>query len=159
MNERIAGLAQKLENSRSLLKEITAKVEPDDWGQNQANPEHWPARDILAHLLAAEQGLRGRINRILAGEDTKPPPDFDLNRWNQRQVEKRRSMTPADIMPELDKERQTTFALLNGVKQAALDLPGFPATGQPSTVAGVFERIADHETEHAKEIAAAAGVE
>ena len=61
----------------------------DDWERRATNPE-WTARDLLIHLANSEPGLLTRMQRILAGT-SQMPPDFDLHRWNLRQVEKRRA--------------------------------------------------------------------
>ena len=153
-----AALRQKLTDSRNSLRGVVAKIGSDDWDVNRADPQHWPPRDILAHLLSAEQGLRGRISRILETADTAPPAGFDLDTWNDRQIRKLRKRTVSEILEELEAERQTTLQALVGTAPSDFDLPGFRASGNSTTVGGLFELIADHESQHAEELAAAAGV-
>jgi hypothetical protein len=159
METRGAALRQKLTDSRNSLREVVEKIGSDDWDVNRADPQHWPPRDILAHLLSAEQGLRGRITRILDAADTAPPAGFDLATWNDRQIRKLRNRTVSEILEEMEAERQTTLQSLAETASSDLDLPGHRASGASTTVAGLFELIADHENQHAGEIAAAAGVE
>lgn len=153
-----AAIRQKLNDSRVSLREVVAKIGADDWDVNRADPKHWPPRNILAHLLSAEQGLRGRITRILDSADTAPPAGFDLDTWNDRQIRKLRNRTVGEILEKMEVERQTTLQALADTAPGDLDLPGFRASGAPTTVGGLFELIADHESQHADELAAAAGV-
>ena len=158
MDARRAALRQKLTDSHGSLRELVAKVGPDNWDVNRADPQHWPPRDILAHLLSAEQGLRGRITRILDDADTAPPAGFDLDTWNDRQIRKLRNRTINEILERLEAERQTTLQALAQTDPGDLDLSGFRASGASTTVSGLFELIADHESQHADELGAAAGV-
>ena len=158
MDPRSAALRKKLTDSRASLREVVAKIGADDWDVNRADPKHWPARDILAHLLSAEQGLRGRISRILDSVDTAPPAGFDLDTWNDRQIRKLRKRPVSQIFAQLEMERETTVQALAETSPSDLDLPGFRASGAETTVGGLFELIANHESQHALELAAAAGV-
>ena len=158
METRGAALRQKLTDSRNSLREVVAKIGSDDWDVNRADPQHWPPRDILAHLLSAEQGLRGRISKILETADTAPPADFDLDTWNDRQIRKLRKRSVSEILEQLEAERETTGQALAETAPSDLDLPGFRASGASTTVGGLFELIANHESQHADELAAAAGV-
>ena len=158
MGTRGAALRQKLTDSRNSLREVVSKIGSDNWDVNRADPQHWPPRDILAHLLSAEQGLRGRITRILDAADTAPPAGFDLDTWNDRQIRKLRKRTVSEILEQLEAERETTVQALAEAAPNDFDLTGFRASGTSTTVGGLFELIADHESQHAEELAAAAGV-
>jgi hypothetical protein len=158
MDTRGAALRQKLTDSRIALREVVAKIGSDDWDVNRADPQHWPPRDILAHLLSAERGLRGRISKIVEAGDTQPPAGFDLDTWNDRQIRKLRKRSVNEVLEQLEAERETTVKALAETAPDDLDLPGFRASGNSTTVGGLFELIADHESQHAEELAAAAGV-
>ena len=158
MDTRGAALRQKLTDSRNALREVVAKIGSDDWDVNRADPQHWPPRDILAHLLSAERGLRGRISKILEAGDTQPPAGFDLDTWNDRQIRKLRKRSVNEVLEQLEAERETTVKALAETAPDDLDLPGFRASGNSTTVGGLFELIAVHENQHAEELAAAAGV-
>ena len=158
MDTRSTAIRQKLTDSRNALREVVAKVGSEDWDVNRADPQHWPPRDILAHLLSAEQGLRGRISKILEAGDTQPPTGFDLDTWNDRQIRKLRKRPVSQILEQMEEERETTVRALAETAPSDLDLPGFRASGAATTVGGLFELIANHESQHAEELAAAAGV-
>jgi hypothetical protein len=81
--------------------------------------------------------------------------DFDLARYNRRNIEKGADKTPTDLLAELDSARADTIAFLDSLDDATLAREGRRTTGEPTTVAGALLRIADHQREHAAEIRSA----
>ena len=85
-----------------------------------------------------------------------PRPDFDLDFWNRRQVEKRAGKSPSDLLAELESSRAAILKLLTDLPEPTLDLPvRHPAYGD-MTVEDVFRILGFHERLHADEIRATA---
>ena len=155
MNASTAELRRDLVASRDTLMDVVAKLTAEDWERPAANPE-WTARDTLAHLVASEESMLARIVKGLAG-DGKLRPDFDLHLWNRRQVEKRRDKSPADLLVDLSTSRTELLRLLEDITGEQLAVPVEHPANRDGTVQFIFNRIAEHEREHARDLAASAG--
>jgi uncharacterized protein (TIGR03083 family) len=123
---------------------------PSTWAGPSPN-DGWSALDTLAHLVAAEEGMCARIGRALAG-DGALPPDFDLDRWNRRQVEKRRGLGPDELMAGFVAARAATLRLLDSLSDDQLTLAVEHPANRQATVGWVFDRIAQHQLAHADDI-------
>ena len=80
------------------------------------------------------------------------PDDFDLNRYNNRQVEKNKDKQPAEILFGMAESRQKLLALLEEVPDEALDKRGKHARGDVISLEQLFYRIGEHEADHTVEI-------
>jgi hypothetical protein len=129
-----------------------------DWATPVYSAEagQWTARDVLAHLADSERGQLGQVKRLVAGEQTVPP-DFDLNRWNKRVVQKRAGQSPGELLGEIRAAYAALLGLLEGLDDADLDKVGRHARGDPLSAEGYFRRIAEHRAQHAAESRAALG--
>ena len=87
------------------------------------------------------------------------PDDFDLNRYNNRQVEKNQGKQPPEILFGMAESRQKLLAFLDEVPEADLDKRGRHARGDVISLADLFQRVGEHETEHTAQIKAALGKE
>lgn len=148
-------LRQKLDSSRAYLLSVAAHIGPDTVLSSTENPL-WNVHDLLAHLAGAERGLQATIQRFLL--DQPLPGDFSLERWNQRQVEKRQQEAVEGLLESLAASRQDTLALLDSLSEDQLAMPGTHPAGIDTTVAGIFRIMALHERDHGGEIARALGL-
>jgi uncharacterized protein (TIGR03083 family) len=150
-----AALREDLATAHRELRALLDTVRGDEWDLPTPN-EGWTVKDTLAHLCTGESGNLLIARRVLNGEAT-PVEGFDLNRWNQRQVEKRRAKTPEELWQELDAARAETLAFLETLTEEHLQLQGYRPTGDATTLEGVIRQIARHERMHTADIRAALG--
>ncbi len=150
MGERKAALRAEIEAARQELLAAIDTLADEDWDRPTVNPA-WTARDLLAHLANAEPGLLTRMRRILSGT-SEIPPDFDLDAYNQRLVEKRRRSTLQELVLSLAESRREVLRFLDELSDEQLDARGWNSRRQETTVAGLFETIARHEREHTRDI-------
>jgi uncharacterized protein (TIGR03083 family) len=155
MSERKAAISRALQEARAELQRVLNGLSEADW-QRPTACEGWAIKDVVSHIGNGEAGnlLIGR--RILSGEDVVVE-GFDLNRFNQRQVEKRRAMSVAELLDDLSSARQATLALLDELTDAQLDKRGVRTTGEETTVEQVFYQIARHDQMHLEHIRGALG--
>ena len=113
-------------------------------------------KQLLAHIAASESGQIKTAQAIAAGQPTVPD-DFDLNRYNNRQVEKNKDRQPPEILFGMAESRQKLLAFLDEVPEDALDKRGKHARGDVISLEQLFLRISDHEAEHTAEIETALG--
>jgi len=153
MLERKQHIEEWLASSRGFLRSVVEAVRSEDWSRAaHADSAGWTARDVLAHVVGAEPSMAAIITQTQVGGRYVPRPDFDLDYWNRRQVEKRAEKSPADLAAEMEKNRAATLQLLADLPESALDLPvRHPAYGD-MTVEDVFRIIGFHERLHAEEI-------
>jgi len=154
---RIAEIREKKQASYAGLDELCAHLTKTDWRRPvHGHTEGWTARDALAHLVTAGAGLL-RAAQLMAEGALRMSPDFDLDRWNQRQVEKQAGRTVADLRADLEALNGHVLAYLDQLSAAetALDRRGQHAVFGDVSVEDILRRIYRHEREHAQEIRAA----
>lgn len=148
----IQTLKAELAAARAALNNVLDQV-GDRWEtQIYADGAAWNARQLLVHLAITEQG---QVNTVMAVAEGKNPvpEDFDLNRYNQRSVEKRAEMTVEQARQQLDETRLKFNDWLDQLDEATLDLTGRHGTLQVMSIAEFLQTIAAHERAHADDIA------
>lgn len=143
-------LREEMSAARDELMAAIGSLADEEWDQPTANPE-WTARDILTHLATAEAGNLARMKRILTG-DSELPADWDLNRYNNRQVEKRRGMAIGELVAELGQSREAVVTFLDGLSPEQLGIRGWHASRRELTLEEIFVVMANHERGHARDI-------
>jgi uncharacterized protein (TIGR03083 family) len=156
MSERKQKIEEWLASSRQFLSQTVEAVSNEDWSRvAHTDAVGWTAREVLAHVTGAEPSLVAIIARAQAEGRYVPRPNFNLDYWNRRQVEKRAEKSPRDLLAEMESNRAATLKLLAELPEAALDLPVRHPSYGDMTVEDVFRIIGFHERLHADEIRAA----
>ena len=143
----------KLSQSRAgLFDVIESLTEPN---LDRRDSEGWSIRQIVTHLLNAEEdhcrviavGARGDLSRL--------PEHFDLDAHNASRLEARGELSLPELLAALVAQRQRTEALYVSVRDAGqLDVTvPHPALGEQS-LSAIFRVIALHEKAHTQEIRA-----
>ncbi len=157
MDDRKHQLHDHLNATRETLLKIIGNMQTDDWNlQVQGEDGRWTVKQVMLHLATSETGQIATGRSIVAGQPTVPD-DFDLNRYNNRQVEKNAAKTPPEILFGLAESRQKLLAFLDEVSEADLDKRGKHARGDVISLEQLFYRIGEHEAEHAELIKQALG--
>ena len=87
------------------------------------------------------------------------PPDFDVQRYNARTTEKLASKTVGEARAEMTQSRQVLLEWLESVDEEKLSREGLHASGNVMTVRNMLRIQALHERDHARDIAAALGIQ
>jgi len=113
-------------------------------------------QDILAHIASGEKGTLTYAKMVASGRplsanmsDGEP---FDLDRWNQAQVNKRRSKSLPEIVDELNSNRKATLDYASGLDTDTLARRGAHPIFQDATVAEVLSSLAEADRHHLREI-------
>jgi hypothetical protein len=159
MSDRKAKLRQTILADHAAALAVFKKLTPAQWEMPVPSEEgvHWKARDVLAHVAVSESGQLHQLNQAIKGEQTVPP-DFDLNRYNRRSVEKNAARTVEDFLKQMATDHAAVLARLDTVEEADLDKTGRHARGDTLTVEQFFHRITEHRRQHAEELARALGL-
>lgn len=83
----------------------------------------WRVRDVLAHLLSAEQTFHHYGQQILSGGEGAPE-GFVIDDYNAAQVAALGAATPADLIERLKSARAATQDLVAGMSDADLERVG-----------------------------------
>jgi hypothetical protein len=152
LSERKHALTDHLLHTREHVLDIVGQLQPDDWDKVvQSTEGGWTVKQALLHIATSESG---QINtgKAIAADQPTVPDDFDLNRYNRRQIEKNQDKQPAEILFGMAESRKKLLTFLEEVPEEALDKRGKHARGDVISLEQLFQRIGEHEADHADEI-------
>ncbi len=156
-DDRKRRIRDHLNHTREELLEVVGRLTPADWETPvQAEDRHWTTKQMMLHLATSETGQIATGKAIVSRQPTIPE-DFDLNRYNNRQVEKNKDKQLPEILFGLAESRQKLLAFLDEVAEEDLDKRGRHARGDVLSLEQLFYRIGEHEAEHAAIIQKALG--
>jgi uncharacterized damage-inducible protein DinB len=157
LSERKHLIHDHLNHTREELLEVIGQMDTADWDRAAQSVEGgWTVKQALLHLATSESGQILTGKAIAAGQPTVPD-DFDLNRYNKRQVEKNQAKQPPEILFGMAESRQKLLAFLDEVSAEDLEQRGKHARGDVISLEQLFYRIGEHEAEHTAEIKKALG--
>jgi uncharacterized damage-inducible protein DinB len=157
LSERKHLIHDHLLRTREDLLEVIGQLQPSDWDRAVQSVEGgWTVKQALLHIATSENGQIKTGQAITAGQPTVPD-DFDLNRYNKRQVEKNQARQPPEILFGMAESRQKLLAFLDEVSADDLEKRGKHGRGDVISLEQLFYRVGEHEAEHTAEIKRALG--
>jgi hypothetical protein len=158
LSERIQSIRAKLAASRAHLNAVLDQVGTRWDTQVYSDGAAWTVGQLLTHLAISDKGQTNVVAGIADGREVVPA-DFDLQRYNQRSVEKRADLTVEQARSELAASREQLYVWLDSIDDATLDKQGRHATLQIISIERFLtEMMADHERNHADDIARVLGI-
>lgn len=152
MDEKKEAIKGELADARNDLFAVLQELRESVWGTPvYSEGETWTVADILRHLTAAERDMTLLVERIRQGSGGVPP-DFDLNRWNARSIEKAEAKSPADLQAEMNENRTYLLEMIEAIGPEEWDLQGRHGSLRIMTVEEILRLIADHERRHTADI-------
>mgnify|MGYP000480603272 CR=1 FL=1 len=88
-----------------------------------ADGGHWNARQILAHLVAAERALQELMKNVLQGGEGAPAA-FDLDSYNEEQVEQLSDCSAPALLEEFSQSRRQSVDFVAGLQAQDLEKQG-----------------------------------
>ena len=141
-----------LNHTREEVLEVVAQLSPDDWNKIvQSDEGGWTVKQMLLHIAISEVGQLKTGQAIAAGQPAVPD-DFDLDRYNKRQIEKNQAKLPPEILFGMAESRQKLLKFLEQVSAEDLDKRGRHGLGDVISLEQLFYRVGEHEAEHAAQI-------
>jgi uncharacterized damage-inducible protein DinB len=157
LSERKHLIHDHLLRTREELLEVIGQLQLSDWDRAVQSVEGgWTVKQALLHIATSENGQILTGKAIAAGQPTVPD-DFDLNRYNRRQVEKNQARQPPEILFGMAESRQKLLAFLDEVSAEDLEKRGKHGRGDVISLEQLFYRVGEHEAEHTAEIKRALG--
>ncbi|MBI3624897.1 MAG: DinB family protein [Candidatus Rokubacteria bacterium] len=115
-------------------------------------PGEWCAKEVVGHLIEAEQrGFAGRIRIILSGDS------LQLASWDPDQVARDRrdcEREAGDLLNEFSKLRETSVTLVAGLKDGDLQRGGHHPKVGFLRVQDLLHEWVHHDRNHLKQIMA-----
>jgi uncharacterized damage-inducible protein DinB len=150
-------MREHLARTREELLEVIGQLQSSDWERPVQSVEGgWTVKQALLHIATSENGQIKTGQAIAAGQPTVPD-DFDLNRYNRRQIEKNQAKQPPEILFGMAESRQKLLAFLDTVTAEDLEKRGKHGRGDVLSLEQLFYRIGEHEAEHTAKIKQALG--
>lgn len=158
MSSRLEEMKQRLADARQHLNTVLDQV-GDRWeSQVYADGLGWTVRQLVNHLADADKGHNNQVMNIAEGVNIIPE-DFDIERYNRRITEKTADKTAAESRLNLETSRHKLNEWLNALDETKLDQKGRHASLHILTVEQILQVMADHERNHANDIAAVLDIE
>lgn len=157
MSERINNIIEKLKESRAYWDTVIEQV-GDRWEtQVYADGLGWTVRQLVNHVADADKGHNNQVMNIAEGKDLIPP-DFDIERYNKRVTEKTTEKSAEQSLEEMRLQRQALYDWLYLLDETKLDVKGRHASLIVMTVEQILDVLANHERNHAQDIARVLGI-
>jgi uncharacterized protein (TIGR03083 family) len=145
-------LTAKLTRARQEFLALVADLSQTEWQiPVYSEDQEWTIADILRHLTGAEASMT-RLSEIIRDGGEGVPPDFDLARWNARGVQKTREKLPAELLAEMEKNRQKLFRFIDTLEDKDWMKSGRHGSLRIMSIEQIMNQIADHEFTHTKDI-------
>lgn len=150
-------VGERLEASRQALMDAIAGLDEEGF-RARPTPGEWTAAEVLAHLLADEAKLLVDTQPALEGVDVAVEVTPDEGREKlakdaaQSAAQSAASGPVPQILHGLLAVRRDTLRRIEALPADQLGRPVRNAAYGDTTVARLFEHIAEHEEEHATQI-------
>jgi uncharacterized damage-inducible protein DinB len=117
--------------------------------------EGWTVREVLTHLVNAEEDHCKVIALTVRGDAGRLPGEFSLDDHNAQRLSERGQLSLDQILDALSDQRKRTRDLFERLNEEQLEMPvHHPALGE-TKVSKIFRIIGLHERMHLKEIVTA----
>ncbi len=157
MNETPTFLSERLRDEGEKTLEFFRNLKAEQWSQIiYTDGAAWQVRDVLAHFVAAEDGIRRLIEDILAG-GSGSPPDFNLDAYNQRKVSGLRDTPESELMQRFADLRRRSADLVARLTQDDLARFGRHPWLGVAPLSEIIKLLYRHNQIHQRDIRRALG--
>lgn len=119
-----AGLAERMRSEGEKTLQFFNNLNVQQWQQTiYAEGALWSVKDLLAHFVATESGMRRLLEDVLSG-GAGSPDDFDLNAYNARKVASLKDATPDELLTQFSRLRAASVSLVAGMSADDLNRQG-----------------------------------
>ena len=124
MHNTLECLVERLSSEGEKTQEFFGAMLPGQWERTlYTEGARWSVRQVLAHIVSAETGMRQLIENILAGSPGVSE-DFDLDAYNERRVERWANVPPEELLWEFTAQRQVTVDFVKSMEVKGLCMSG-----------------------------------
>ena len=144
---------QEAQKVREKTKKIITDANEEQLKKKMSeHNESWTVLEVAKHIYTSEDGMVKLMKQIKDHSDpnTLPgvPEDFDLDRYNKRQVQKLQELTKEDILTKLSESRANFVTFVENLTEKDLPKKGRHASLRVLSIEEILQLISSHETEH-----------
>jgi hypothetical protein len=151
MNDTPSRLADKLEAEGAKTLEIFRALLPDQWELTvYTDGSAWTIRQLLAHFVTAEAGILRLIDNIIEG-GTGSPENFDINRFNEKEVSAVGDEHPISLLRQYEHTRRVTIEKVRNLQAEDLVRVGRHPFLGPAPVVDIVKLIYRHNQIHQRD--------
>ncbi len=145
-------LATKLSREGQKLADFFSSLEDGQWTvELYSEGTVWTVRNALAHLATAERAFIKLFEQIRQG-GRGATEDFSIDRYNARQQEKTRDLSPLQLLEQYEAARREMVALVSGLSDVDLDREGRHPFLGVTTLREMVKMIYVHNQIHYRDI-------
>ncbi len=111
----------------------------------------WTVRNVLAHLVTSERAFIKLFEQIRQG-GPGIPDDFSIDRYNARQQEKTRDLTPQELIGEYKSIRAEMIAWVSSIDDTDLEKTGHHPFLGPTTLREMVKMVYLHNQIHYRDM-------
>lgn len=152
MDEKILKLVNRMSIEGKKTENFFRGIQDGYWDlEVYSEGAKWRIRDILSHLVGAEDGMARLIQNVLdGGEGT--PEDFNLDAYNERKAREISSVDPLMLIERFENYRKETVSLISRMTVPSLDLSGrHPWLGE-ARIEDILKLMYRHALIHQRDI-------
>ena len=117
-------LAGKLRTEGEKFDSLFAGLTDAQWqAEVYTEGETWTLRNVLSHFVTSERGLVKLFEQIRLG-GAGSPDDFSIDRYNARQQEKTRNLSPQELLEQYKAVRADSIAWTLSLSELDLEKQG-----------------------------------
>jgi len=152
LSPRVQALVAKLQKGIGKSLGLFKGLGPQQWQTVvYSDPIPWTVRDLLAHFLAAEEGLL-ELAQDVAGGGPGAPMGFDYDAQNALDQERLAGVVPDQLMDSLVIAREATVAWVRTLRDDQLTLEGVHPGLGPVTLETMITAIYGHQLLHMRDL-------
>lgn len=157
MADKKVEIVEKLNDTRQQLMAFLDGLDDVGWETAVYGEDAtWTITDILRHLADSERGMTGMMMQWQQGKDPIPP-DFDLERWNNRVIQKAAEKTAEQLLADMQENRTNLLNYISTLQDEDWLKRGRHASLRIMSIEEVCHLIANHEMDHLRVMQEVAG--
>lgn len=145
-------LAEKLKSEGDKFCSLFAGLRDDQWrAEVYTEGTTWTIANVLSHFVTSERGLVKLFEQIRFG-GTGASDDFSIDRYNARQQEKTKDLSPQELLEQYKTVRADSVAWTLSLSEADLEKQGrHPFLGM-TTVREMIKMLYLHNQIHYRDM-------
>ena len=145
-------LAVKLKSEGVKVVQLFEGLADDQWTiEIYSEDEKWTVRNILFHLMTSERAFVKLFEAIRKG-GTGVTEDFVIDRYNARQQEKTKQLSPSDLLTNYKSARKEMVVWVSEIQDADLEKIGrHPYLGR-TTLREMIKMVYIHNQVHYRDL-------
>jgi hypothetical protein len=148
----ITELAQKLKSEGERFAVFFAGLNDEQWKcEVYTEGTIWTIRNVLSHFVTSERGLIRLFEQIRQG-GAGTSDDFSIDRYNARQQEKTKGLTPAELLEQYESVRADSISWVSGLHDSDLEIEGRHPFLQQTTLREMIKMLYIHNQIHYRDM-------